>query len=243
MPNERVALVTGGGRGIGAAAAKRLAADGFTVAVNYVGAQSAAEATRDTIVAAGGKAALYQADITDLAANKRLFDQVIADLGRLDVLVNSAGIGASMPFGEMDEAGYDKVFAIAKGIYFAMKNAAEVMANDGRIINLSSGKTRNWAVNTAAYAGSKAAVEQFTRSLSKEVGVRGITVNAVLPGLVVTDMMSFLPDSHLENARQQTSFGRLGQVDDIADVVGFLASEQSRWITGQLIVANGGSTP
>ena len=235
--------MTGGSRGIGRAAAVRLAADGFIVAVNYVQDAAAANETVDEIAAAGGRAVALMADVTDLAANKALFDAVVAQLGRLDVLVNNAGIGVVGTFDEIDEAGYDRLFAITKGTYFAMQNAMRCIADNGRIINLSSGLTRGWAVRTAAYAGSKAAIEQFTRSLSKEAGARGITVNVVLPGVTRTDIIRRHDAAHLENARKQTSFGRLGEPEDIADIIAFLASEQSRWLTGQLIVANGGSTP
>ncbi len=242
-PQSRVALVTGGSRGIGAAIARRLAADGFAIAVNYNGSEEAAQNIVAAILDRGGTAVALRADITDLAANDALFDAVLGRLGRLDALVCSAGLNVLGRFAEIDEASYDRLFAITKGTYFAMRNAIGRMAEGGRIVTLSSGLTRNWAAGAAAYAGSKAAIEQFTRSLSKEAGPRGITVNAVLPGVVLTDMTSEYPQARLEAARQQTSFNRLGTPGDIADVVAFLVSEQARWITGQLVVANGGSTP
>ena len=243
MSHRRTAIVTGSARGIGAAIAHRLARDGYNVVVNYRGSTEAATATVRSIVDGGGQASAVSADITDLAQNRMLFDETIRQTGRLDALVCSAGINVLGRFADLPEAEYDRLFAITKGTYFAMRHALAHMSDGGRIITLSSGLTRNWAVQAAAYAGSKAAIEQFTRSLSKEVGPRGITVNAVLPGVVQTEMTSGYPPARLEAARQQTSFGRLGTPEDIADVVGFLAGDQARWITGQLIVANGGSTP
>lgn len=243
MAGSKVALVTGGARGIGRAVCKRLAADGNIVFVNFARDQAAADATVAEITERGGKAFAVQGDITDLAANRSLFEGVIGQTGRLDILVNSAGVGATGSFDSLDEATYDRLFTITKGTYFLLQNAMKHVADHGRIINLSTGLTRSWAFRAAAYAGSKAAIEQFTRSLSKEVGPRGITVNAVLPGVTQTDMTSGFPAAHLDAARQQTSLGRLGQPEDIADIVAFLASEDARWVTGQLIVANGGSTP
>ncbi|MHA4836446.1 SDR family oxidoreductase [Sphingopyxis sp. MSC1_008] len=238
----RVALVTGASRGIGRAIALRLAADGFRVAVNYVRDETAADELISDIAKEGGEAASFRADIADLDANRALFANVAARFGRLDVLVNNAGVAELGPFSAIDSEAYDRLFAITRGTYFAMQNAIPLLEDAGRIVNISTGLTRGWAPMAAAYAGSKAAIEQFTRALSKEVGQRGITVNAVLPGVTRTDILSGASDEQLEKARQQTSFGRLGEPGDIADVVAFLASESARWITGQLIVANGGST-
>ena len=243
MADLKVALVTGGGRGIGRAISRRLASDGAVVFVNFARDRAAADATIAEITEMGGTAIALRGDITDLAANLRLFEDVVDQAGRLDILINSAGIGVTGTFDSIDEVTYDRLFAITKGTYFAMRNAMQHIADNGRIISISTGLTRNWAARSAAYAGSKAAIEQFTRSLSKEAGARGITVNAVLPGVTQTDMTSGFSAAHLEAARQQTSMGRLGQPEDIADVVAFLASEGARWVTGQLIVANGGSTP
>ena len=240
---DSVALITGASRGIGRAIALRLAQDGIAVVVNFASDEAAASETIAAIELAGGTAIGVQGDVTDLAVNRRLFDAVLDRFGQLDILVNNAGVGINGLFSEIDEERYDRLFAITKASYFAMQNAMRVMQNYGRIINISSGLTRNWAIRSGAYAGSKAAIEQFTRSLSKEAGARGITVNAVLPGVTRTSILDIYPPSHLEASRQQTSFGRLGEPEDIADVVAFLASERARWITGQLIVANGGSTP
>lgn len=240
---SKVALVTGASRGIGRAVARRLAADGFRICVNYVREGELAENLVAEIGEGGGTAVAIQADIADLVANRDLFEKLITRFGRLDVLVNNAGIAELGPFAAIDAEAYDRIFAIARGTYFAMQNAMPRLSEGGRIINLSTGLTRGWAPMAAAYAGSKAAIEQFTRSLSKEAGARGITVNAVLPGVTRTEILAGASADQLERARSQTSFGRLGEPEDIADVIAFLASEDARWITGQTIVVNGGSTP
>jgi 3-oxoacyl-[acyl-carrier protein] reductase len=239
----KVALVTGASRGLGRAIALRLARDGADIAVNYATAQADADQVAEAVKLAGRSATTFQADMTDLRQIEALYDRVLATFGRLDIVVNNAGVGISAPFTALNEDQYDRIFAVAKGVYFSLKRASSVIADNGRIINLSTGLTRNWAPNAAAYAGSKAAIEQFTRSLSKELGPRGITVNVVLPGFTVTDMTAGAPDERREQARAMSSFQRLGQPDDIADIVGFLASHDARWVTGQRLVANGGSTP
>lgn len=238
----RVALVTGASRGIGRAIALRLATDRFRVAVNYVRDEAAAENLVEEIERAGGTAASFRADIADLDANRRLFEAAATHFGGLDVLVNNAGVAELGSFDAIGVGAYDRLFSITRGTYFAMQNGMRRLRDGGRIVNLSTGLTRNWAPMAAAYAGSKAAIEQFTRSLSKEAGARGITVNAVLPGVTRTDILGWATAEQLETARMQTSFGRLGEPQDIADIVAFLVSESARWITGQLIVANGGST-
>ena len=239
----KIALVTGGSRGIGRACALRLARDGADVAITYVANACAAEAVVAELEALGVRALSLHCDLARIATIPPVFRTVIDTFGRLDIVVNNAGVGVLGTFTATDEAAYDAVFAVTKGVFFSLKAAAAVIAPEGRIINFSSGLTRGWAVNSSVYAGSKAAVEQFTRSLSKELGPRGVTVNVVLPGVVETDMTAMMPAERKEASRQQISLGRLGQPDDIADVVAFLASPDSRWITGQLIVANGGSTP
>jgi 3-oxoacyl-[acyl-carrier protein] reductase len=239
----KAALVTGGSRGIGRATALRLARDGADVAITYAKNADAAKAVLAEIEALGVRGHIVGCDLTDVATIRPALAATVDAFGKLDILVNNAGIGAGGPFAATSEAAYDALFAITKGVFFSLQAAMTLVADNGRIINFSSGLTRNWAPNAAAYAGSKAAVEQFTRSLSKELGPRGITVNVVLPGVIGTDMTANMPAERREHSRQQTSFGRLGRPDDIADVVAFLASDDARWITGQLIVANGGSTP
>ena len=239
MLHGKVAIVTGGSRGIGKAVALRLARDGARVVVNYLRAAAAADAVVAAIAANGGEAMALQADVSQIAEIPRLFDAVEARFGRADILVANAGVYAQIPIAQTTEEIYDSMFAITKGTFFLLKEAAERIADGGRIVSFSSGATLGWATTGPAYSGSKAAIEQFTRSLSKTLGPRGITCNVVLPGVTETDMT---PDSEAFRTRAagMTSFGRLGQPDDIADVVAFLVSDDARWITGQRIGAHGG---
>ena len=239
----KTALVTGASRGIGRAIALALARDGVGVAIGYRADAGAAEEVVTQARALGVRACAVPGDVGVVDDVRRIYDAADEALGGLDILVNNAGVMAMGGFCAIGEADFDRMFAITRGVYFMLGQAAARLRDNGRIISLSTGLTRNWAPGAAAYAGSKAAIEQFTRSLSKELGPRGITVNAVLPGVVETDMTSGFPEERKRAAAQQTSFGRLGTAEDIADVVTLLASERARWITGQLIVANGGSTP
>jgi 3-oxoacyl-[acyl-carrier protein] reductase len=241
--NGKAALVTGASRGIGRAIALGLARDGVDVAINFRSDRSAAERVATEARALGVNAATVCGDIAQIDQARQIFGAAEGALGGLDILVNNAGVMALAGFSALDEADFDRMFAITKGVYFLMREAAARLRDNGRIISISTGLTRNWAPGAAAYAGSKASIEQFTRSLSKEVGARGITVNAVLPGVTETEMTAGFPEERKRAAAQQTSMGRLGTPEDIADVVGLLASERARWITGQMIVANGGSTP
>ena len=236
----KVAIVTGGARGIGAAIARRLSHGGASILITYSRSAGAAD---DLCASLPGDAFAIAADATLPASARQAFDAATERFGGVDILIANAGVGALAPFASTTEEMFDRLFAITKGTFFAMQEASSRLRVGGRIVGISTGLTRNWAPMGAAYAGSKAAVEQFARSLSKEVGPRGITVNMVLPGVVETDMTSAMPDAMRQAAAAQTSFGRLGRPDDIADVVAFLASDQARWITGQMIVANGGSAP
>lgn len=239
----KVALVTGAARGIGRATALRLAADGAAVVVNYRANEAAATEVQRAIAAHGGEAAIIRADVTKLDEIDALFEAASSRFGRLDILVNNAGVGGRSAFSTTEEAAYDSLFAITKGVFFTLKAGFTHVEDGGRIVSISTGLTRGWASGAAAYAGSKAAIEQFSRALSKEAGPRQITVNAILPGVIETDMTAGMAEEVRSAARSQTSFSRLGQPRDIADVVAFLASDDARWITGQMIVVNGGSTP
>lgn len=235
----KVAIVTGGSRGIGRAIAERFGRDGAKVVVNYHQAADAAQTVVSAIAAAGSEAVAVQADVSRLADLPRLFEAAQSRFGRADILVANAGVYAPIPIAQTTEEIYDRLFAITKGTFFLLQMAADRIADGGRIITLSSGATLGWA-SAPAYAGSKAAIEQFTRALSKALGPRNVTVNAVLPGVTLTDMTPASPEFRARGAAN-TSFGRLGTPEDIADVVGFLASHDGRWITGQRIGAHGGS--
>lgn len=234
----KVAIVTGGSRGIGRAIAERLARDGARVAVNYLRASADADAVVAGIVARGGHAVAVQADVGRAAEIPKLFAGA-APLGPPAILVANAGVYAQIPIAQTTEEIYDALFAVTKGTFFLLQAAAERIVDGGRIITVSSSATLGWATNGPAYAGSKAAVEQFTRSLSKTLGPRGITVNSVLPGVTLTDMTPASPEFR-NRAMQASSFGRLGDPADIADIVAFVASEDARWLTGQRLGANGG---
>jgi 3-oxoacyl-[acyl-carrier protein] reductase len=238
----KVALVTGASRGIGRAIAVRLGRDGATVVINYSGN---AEAAAETVVAvdqAGGKAVAVRADVGKVAEVVRLFDETIGHFGRLDILVNNAGSMFNKPLADVTEEEYDRIFAInVKGSFFACQQAARRMAEGGRIVNFSSSTTVLMLPTYSAYVATKGAVEQFSHVLAKELGPKGITVNVVSPGPTDTDLFGQGKTEHdKQRFAQMAALGRLGLPEDIADVVAFLAGDESRWITGQNIRANGG---
>jgi 3-oxoacyl-[acyl-carrier protein] reductase len=237
---DKTALVTASSRGIGRAIAERLGGMGANVVVNYATNEAAANETVEAVRHAGGSALAVGADVGDLAALRNLFDATEQAYGGLDILVNNH---ASIVFGGMDqisEADYDRVFAVtARATFFSLQEAAKRMRDGGRIINISAGGTVSPGAWGGAYHGAKAAVEQFTTTLSKELGSRHITVNAVLPGVTKTDGLT-IPPPMIEQLIGQTSLGRLGEPDDIAAVVAFLAGPDGRWMTGQLVRVGGG---
>jgi 3-oxoacyl-[acyl-carrier protein] reductase len=236
----KVALVTGAGRGIGRAIAERLGEDGASVIVNYNFSENLAQEAVSAIVARGGRALALQADISKLSEVRRLFQEAEDHLGQLDILINNAGIGLLRPTVEMTEEEFDRLFTLnTKGTFFALQEAARRMRDGGRIVSLSTGATIAITPGFGAYAGSKAAVEQFSLALSKELGPRDITVNTVLPAIVDTGTL-VLPDEVIVQLIQQTPLGRLGQPRDIADIIAFLVSDQARWMTGQTIRVGGG---
>jgi 3-oxoacyl-[acyl-carrier protein] reductase len=239
---NKVAIITGSSRGIGRAIATRLAKEDATVVINYSHSADKAETAVKEIEQQGGKAIAFQADVSKIADIASLFDETIAQLGKVDILINCAGVVVYKPIVEVTEADFDKIFAInVKGTYFACQQAALRMADGGRIINISSTTTAMMLPTYSAYVATKGAVEQVSRVLAKEVGDRGITVNIVSPGPTDTPLFrQGKTEQQIERFASMAALGRLGQVEDIADAVAFLCSDDARWITGQNIRVNGG---
>jgi len=238
----KVAIVTGASRGIGRAIALRLSQEGASVVVNYKRGAEQAKDVVSAIEAAGGKALAVQADVSKTAEIRDLFDRTQETYSQIDILVNNAGVTLSKPVAEVTEAEFDNLFAInVKGTFFACQEAAKRMAEGGRIVNFSSSTTAMLLPTYGAYVATKGAVEQLTRSLAKELGDRQITVNIISPGPTDTELFTVGKTAEqIQRFTQMTALGRLGKVEDIADVTAFLCSEQARWITGQNIRVNGG---
>ncbi|ESX05382.1 3-ketoacyl-ACP reductase [Mesorhizobium sp. LSJC268A00] len=234
----KTALVTGSSRGIGRAIAEGLASKGAAVVVNYVGNHEAADEVVAAIAGKGGKAIAVQADISSVSDIHRLFDEAESEFGAIDIVVANVGVAVIKPLTEATEADFDHVFGTnAKGTFFVLQEAARRVRNGGRIIAVSTGGTKMFFTQTALYLGSKGAVEQFVRVLSRELGPRGITVNALSPGFTDTDL---LPERDRAVAAGMSPFGRIGAPRDVADVAVFLASDEARWLTGENIQAGGG---
>jgi len=234
----KVAIVTGASNGIGRAIAERFAEDGALVVVNYAKSAEKAQQVATGIQAKGGKAVVFQADMSRVADARRLVRETVTQFGRLDILVNNAGKFMPKPLMETTEDDFDQVIALnAKGPYFAMQEAANVLKDGGRIVNISTGGTHLSFPGATAYLGSKGALEQYTKGLAQELASRGITVNTVSPGFTETGMMT---EQFRQIGIQMSPFKRLGLPNDIADVVAFVVSEGARWLTGQNIHADGG---
>jgi 3-oxoacyl-[acyl-carrier protein] reductase len=239
---NKVAIVTGASRGIGAAVAERLARDGFTVVVNYAGSQAPAEALVRKIEAAGGRALAAQGDVANPDAVKRMFEAAEAALGGIDVLVNNAGVMALAPLAQSDDALFDRHIAInLKGSFNTMREAARRLRNGGRIINFSSSVVGLLQPTYGVYAATKAAIEAMTSVLAKEMRGRGITVNAIAPGPTATSLFFDGKSPELvERLAKLAPLERLGKPEDIAAAVAFLAGPDGAWINGQTLRANGG---
>ncbi|MGF7150358.1 3-oxoacyl-[acyl-carrier protein] reductase [Sphingomonas zeicaulis] len=239
----RSAIVTGGSKGIGAAIARRLARDGFSVLVNYGHDRDAADEIVAAIVAEGGQAVAAPADLTDPASATALFDAAEQAFGGVDVLVNNAGMMGLGPIAEIDDAAFERQVSLnLGGVFRGMREAARRLRDGGRIISFSSSVVGLYQPGYGVYAATKAGVEAITHVLAKELGSRGITVNAVAPGPVATALfLDGKTDEQVAAIARMNPFGRLGQPDDIAAAVAFLAGPDGAWINGQTIRANGGA--
>ncbi|WP_299409889.1 SDR family oxidoreductase [uncultured Roseobacter sp.] len=239
---NRTAIVTGASRGIGAAIAQRLAADGLNVVVNYAGNQTAAQKVVDEIESAGGRAITAKADVSDPAEVEQLFEAAQAAFGGVDILVNNAGIMKLAPIAQSDDALFDGQVAVnLKGTFNTLREAARRVRDGGAIINFSSSVVGLKLETYGIYAGIKAAIEVMTSILAKELRGRAITVNAVAPGPTATDLfLDGKPQEVVDRMAKMPPLERLGTPADIAGVVAFLTGPDGAWINGQTLRANGG---
>lgn len=243
MLTDKIAVVTGASRGIGRAIAKKLALEGAFVVINYNGSAERAEKVKQEIEEAGGKASVYQCDVSDYEKCEQFIQDVIGEYGRIDILVNNAGITRDGLLMKMSEEDFDKVLDTnLKGAFHTIRFASRQMLRQrsGRIINMASvvGVTGN--AGQANYAASKAGVIGLTKAVAREMASRGITANAVAPGFIETDMTDILPEKVKETAASQIPLGAFGKAEDVAAAVAFLASEEAGYITGQVLHVDGG---
>ncbi|HEY4374346.1 MAG TPA: SDR family oxidoreductase [Burkholderiales bacterium] len=244
MSEKKVAIVTGASRGIGAALGARLARDGYAVVVNYAGNAKAADTVVKAIEAAGGSATAVQADVSVPAEAKKLFDETIRLYGRVDALVNNAGImPPQMPhLKDTDDATFDRLIAVnLKGSFNTLREAATRLESGGRIVNFSTSLVGTALPGYSAYVATKAGIESITQILSKELRGRNITVNAVAPGPTATDLfLDGKTPELIERLAKMNPLERLGTPEDIAGAVSFLLGPDGGWINGQTLRANGG---
>ena len=239
----KAALVTGASRGIGRAIALCLAAEGARVAINYAGNVKAAEEVKAAIEAAGGTAILCQADIADSAAVETMVADVVKEFGAIDILVNNAGITRDALLMRMKDEDFAKVLDTnLKGVFYCTKAVSKLMMKkrSGRIVNMASVVGLVGNAGQTNYAAAKAGVIGFSKSAAKELASRGITVNVVAPGFIGTDMTAGLPESVKEKMLTDIPLGRMGEPEDVASAVLFLASDQASYITGQVVNVDGG---
>ena len=239
----KVALVTGGSRGIGRAIALRLAADGAKVALNFSSNVAKAEEVKSAIEAQGGAAMLVQGDVSSLAVVTELVKQVVDEWGRLDILINNAGITRDNLLLKMSEDDFDKVIATnLKGVFNCTKAVTKLMMRQrgGRIVNMASVVGLKGNISQTNYAAAKAGIIGFTKSAARELESRGVTVNAVAPGMIDTDMTAALSEKVKAAMLSEIPVGRAGTPEDVANAVAFLVSDEAAYITGQVLSVDGG---
>lgn len=241
-PGQKVALVTGASRGIGAALALRLVGEGYAVAINYARSAAEAEALVKRITDEGGRAVAIQADVSKSDDVRRLFDETENQLGKLDVLVNNAGVLKMVSLADSTDELYENTFNInTRGTFNTLREAARRLNDGGRIVNFSSSTVGMNLPNYSIYIASKAAVESFTKVFAQELRGRQITVNAVAPGPVATELFfEGKSDEQVQALAKRPPLERLGEPDDIVSVVAFLVGPEGSWINGQVLRANGG---
>ena len=241
-PNQKIAVVSGGSRGIGAAVARRLARDGITVALLHRSNAAAAEAVVRGIVAEGGRASAFQADVTDEAAANAAVAAIAEAYGHIDILVHAAGTFVAAPVGELTRAMFVEQMDTHAWSTIVLTQAVlpHIPKAGGAIVNVSTDLVHIPGGGTALYSAAKGAVEVLTKGFAMELGARNIRVNAVAPALTRTDMTSGIPADHLREETALTPLGRLAEPEDIADVVAFLASNDARWVTGRTVLTDGG---
>ena len=243
MLNGKIAVVTGASRGIGKAIAMKFAQLGATVVINYNGSAQKAEEVKQSIIADGGRAVIKQCNVADYDACEAFIKEVIDQFGRIDILVNNAGITKDGLIMRMSEEDFTSVVDVnLKGTFYCIRFASRQMMKQrsGRIINMSSVVGISGNAGQINYAASKAGVIGMTKSAAKELASRGITVNAIAPGYIETDMTNVLSDKVKEETMKQIPLGRLGQTGDIAAAAAFLASDEAGYITGQVLAVDGG---
>ena len=243
MLTGKIAIVTGASRGIGRQIAKTLAEQGAAVIVNYCGSEQAANETVEQITASGGTAIAYQADVSDYTQAADMMNDVVKEYGRIDILINNAGITRDNLILKMNDEDFMKVINTnLTGTFNCVKHASKIMLKQkyGRIVNMASIVGIYGNAGQANYAASKAGVIGMTKSVAKELGSRNITVNAIAPGYIGTDMTDSLPDAAKEKITSAIAMKRMGTVEDVANLAAFLASDNASYITGQVIGVDGG---